>query len=47
MKRATLALLLALLAGSAFAQTNDAPWNIAASGDPAWRTDFNFIAPPP
>ena len=47
MKRAILALLLALLAGTAFAQTNDAPWNIAASSDSVWRTDFNFIAPAP
>jgi hypothetical protein len=45
MKRAILALLLGLLAGSAFAQS-DLSWNIAVRSDPVWESDYNFIAPP-
>jgi hypothetical protein len=47
MKRTALALLLALLAGAAFAQSNegDLGWNIASSSDPVWASDHNFIAP--
>lgn len=47
MKRTVLALLLALLGSAALAQSNegDLGWNIAASSDPVWQSDHNFIAP--
>ena len=46
MKRTLLALLLALTAGAAVAQSSeDLGWNIATSSDPAWQSDHNFIAP--
>jgi len=42
MKRTLLALLLVLASGAALADD----WNVATSSDPAWRNDYNFVAPP-
>lgn len=46
MKRAVLALLLALLSGAAIAQSEgNLGWNIATTSDPVWETDHNFVSP--